>query len=82
MAQIPKADQRFVGSDVGAFVCDFSSVQIALYEPKYFGCRIRELHYVLQSLFCDIFFKMLTIELGAIAEEVFLEAKRLLIGTN
>ena len=82
MAQIPKANQRFVGSDVGALVCDLSGVQITLYKPKYFRCRIWELHYMLQSLFCDIFFEMLTIELGAIAEKVFLEAKRLLIGAN
>lgn len=86
MAQIPKANQRFVGSDVGALagalVGDLSGVQKVLYEPKHFGCRIWEPHDMLQSLFCDIIFEMLTVELGAIAEEVFLDAKRLLIGTN
>lgn len=82
MAQIPKANQRFVGSNVSALVCDLSGVQVTLYKPKYFRCRIRELHYMLQGFLCDLFFEMLTIKLGAIAEEVFLEAKRLFIGTN
>lgn len=81
VTQFPQANQRFVGISIGLLIPNLASVEEALYQPEYLGCCIWKLHNMLYCRLSDVSLEIFLIELGAVAEKVFLNAERLLIGT-
>lgn len=63
------------------FYLNLSGVEKALYQSKYVRRCIWELHNILYRSLFGVLLEISLVELRAIAQKVFLNSKRLLIGT-